>query len=1056
MPALAKLTRPKVHRALHRDRLFAHLDEARDRPLVWVVAPPGSGKTTLISSYVEARKLKAAWYHVDAGDDDIGTFFYYLAQSLPPSRSKPDEPLPLFSPAHLADLPAFCRHFFRTFFARLPAPGVLALDNYHELPTESPMHGVLLNAVREVPEGHAIIVISRAGAPREMAHLRATERVSTVDWSLLRLSLEETRAIASARGTIEDAALRRIYRLADGWAAGIALTLERAKQSPAVRATQESHEEIGELFDYFAAEVLSSATPEMQDFLKRTALLPAMSTSMAESISGRADSEAMLEDLHRRGMFTDRRNTRPPIYQYHDLFRAFLMTRLESSVAPSELQELQKTAGGLLEANGYRDHAVRLLLTAQDWPGVRRIVIAAAPELLAQGRWASLREWIKALPPETAQEDPWLDYWLGTALARTAPAEARAPLERAFNTLGARNDIAGQRMVCAAIIFTFRFEYANFIAVDRWIERLLPLLASNAPYASPAMEFQVQVATLFALSFRQPRPDVLQTAVTRALELLNGDLPPAFVLELSGSLLVYLYLKGDMKTGERVATRLRALLERPDIQPFGRALVGVEVGHFLMRSGDLQGAQASFLQVLQVAEENAISLPVLHVYTQLGLAFCAFQRGDVAAAEECRKRIEVYWAPERKMDQVATTRIQLWAACHRRQWEAAHDLAERQLSIVRETAMFALSFQAYALLAITSAATGRDGRRTEALAEIRAMIDGTAFSHFEYHIDLIEAYAALLKGDRETCHRHLRKGLAHSRPDEDKFILRMQPGFAPVLFAEALAAGIDVDYVSRTITYLNVRAPSPAARGWPWPLRISTLGRFEILCDGRPLEFSRKAPKKTLALLKAIVAMGGRNVREQALLDTFWSDEEGDIAARSLTAAVHRLRSLIGNDAIIQQGGVLSLDPTRVWVDVWALEELMTRPDNGGSGEQLLTLYRGGFLQEDEGEPWSVTMRERLRSRFIHAVVAQGRRLEADQRHEAAIESYLRGLDADPVIEPFYQGLMRCYARLDRRSEAIAAYRRLRQILSISLSLKPSPATERLYQSLRLDEFANK
>src|SRR5262245_39426319 len=118
MPALAKLTRPKVHRALHRDRLFGHLDEARDRPLVWVVAPPGAGKTTLISSYIEARKLKAAWYHVDAGDDDIGTFFYYLAQTLPPSRAKREEPLPLFSPAYLADLPAFCRHFFRTFFAR--------------------------------------------------------------------------------------------------------------------------------------------------------------------------------------------------------------------------------------------------------------------------------------------------------------------------------------------------------------------------------------------------------------------------------------------------------------------------------------------------------------------------------------------------------------------------------------------------------------------------------------------------------------------------------------------------------------------------------------------------------------------------------------------------------------------------------------------------------------------------------------------------------------------------------------------------------------------------
>jgi LuxR family maltose regulon positive regulatory protein len=45
MPTLAKPTRPKVHRALPRERLFGHLDEARERPVVWVVAPPGAGKT---------------------------------------------------------------------------------------------------------------------------------------------------------------------------------------------------------------------------------------------------------------------------------------------------------------------------------------------------------------------------------------------------------------------------------------------------------------------------------------------------------------------------------------------------------------------------------------------------------------------------------------------------------------------------------------------------------------------------------------------------------------------------------------------------------------------------------------------------------------------------------------------------------------------------------------------------------------------------------------------------------------------------------------------------
>jgi DNA-binding SARP family transcriptional activator len=139
-----------------------------------------------------------------------------------------------------------------------------------------------------------------------------------------------------------------------------------------------------------------------------------------------------------------------------------------------------------------------------------------------------------------------------------------------------------------------------------------------------------------------------------------------------------------------------------------------------------------------------------------------------------------------------------------------------------------------------------------------------------------------------------------------------------------------------------------------------------------------------------------------------------------------------------------------VWVDAIALEDLLSAPAPTPANA-LLALYRGNFLAEDESEPWSVTTRERLRSRFIHALEGATAALEREDRHDLAIECYLRGIDCDPVIEAFYQGLMRCYARTGRRAEAVAAYRRLKHILSVALSLKPSPATEKLHHSLRLD-----
>ena len=67
---LAKLTRPKLYEALPRPRLFALLDEAATRPIVWLCAAPGAGKTTLVASYLEARHRRHLWYQYDTGDAD--------------------------------------------------------------------------------------------------------------------------------------------------------------------------------------------------------------------------------------------------------------------------------------------------------------------------------------------------------------------------------------------------------------------------------------------------------------------------------------------------------------------------------------------------------------------------------------------------------------------------------------------------------------------------------------------------------------------------------------------------------------------------------------------------------------------------------------------------------------------------------------------------------------------------------------------------------------------------------------------------------------------------
>ena len=293
----------------------------------------------------------------------------------------------------------------------------------------------------------------------------------------------------------------------------------------------------------------------------------------------------------------------------------------------------------------------------------------------------------------------------------------------------------------------------------------------------------------------------------------------------------------------------------------------------------------------------------------------------------------------------------------------------------------------------------------------------------------------------------LRQSLALAREGNRKYYLRFSDrGLAP-LFRLALDEGIEVDLVQGLIRLFRLKPPSDAPDSWPWPVRIVTLGRFEVLVNGEPLEFSRKLPRKTLLLLKAIVALGGRDIGEQTLCDALWGDEEGDAAHNALSITILRLRKLLGsNEPVLHLGGKVSLNPELCWVDAWTFEARIA--DAVPADPQVLSLYGGNFLPEDVGESWSVAARERLRGKFIHALSGQAATLESQGDVQAALQSYLRGIEADPIVESFHQGLMRCYERLGKRSEAFSVYRRPKQTLSVLLGVPPSDATQRLFQDM--------
>jgi DNA-binding SARP family transcriptional activator len=311
----------------------------------------------------------------------------------------------------------------------------------------------------------------------------------------------------------------------------------------------------------------------------------------------------------------------------------------------------------------------------------------------------------------------------------------------------------------------------------------------------------------------------------------------------------------------------------------------------------------------------------------------------------------------------------------------------------------------------------------------------------------MEARCSQLSGNRALALTQLREVMLRASEQNGRYYLRFCDNAMPPLFQLAFEEGIEVDVINDLIRMFRLKPTKDAPDNWPWPVRIFTLGRFEAQINGEKLEFSRKLPRKTLLLLKAIVALGGRDVPEQALCDTLWVDEEGDAARNALSITILRLRKLLGsNDSVIHQGGKVSLNPEMCWVDAWVFEARLA--DIELDSQKVLALYGGNFLPEDEGESWSVAPRERLRGKFIDALSRYGTTLESEGDLPGAVQCYMRGTDADPIVESFHQGLMRCYERLGKRTEALSAYRRLKHTLSVLLGVPPSDLTQRLFHDM--------
>jgi ATP/maltotriose-dependent transcriptional regulator MalT/DNA-binding SARP family transcriptional activator len=1052
------LTRPKLYEALARPRLFALLDEAATRPIVWLCAAPGAGKTTLVASYLEARHRRHLWYQYDTGDADSATFLHYLRIAAQPLAGKRAASLPRFTSEPQQDLARFVRTFFRDLFSALPLPCAVVFDNFHEADTTTAQRAALAQGLEEVPDGITVVFISRADPPAEFARLVASGRIARIDAAELRCTEDEAHSILGTQ-PVDRHQLLRIQRESDGWVAALVLLREHLRRRGATL-----DESLGKgkeaIFQYFAGEIFTNARSENQRMLMFTAIAPSITGAEAVALSGNDEAPRLLEYLYRHHLFTDRRPGEQPTYHYHALFREFLLQELRTRIASDERRVLATRAAHLVAARGLISEALALFRDAGEWDEMRELILEHALDWARQGRSQALSDWIEALPAAMRERDPWLTYWFGRAWIFIEPNKGRPAIERSFEAFRASGDARGEALALSALVNSYYYEWATFTPLDRWLPELKRLLRDDRPNKlDSASELRARAALLIALLLRKPADEASAPCARRLDELIDAERDVNVRVMAASILLNYINWNTEGTAAAALVARIKPILRKPEVTPLMQVWWAAQFAHWHFINGRYAESTEVMTEARAIAERYGLENHLFDIDHQEAAALV--NKGDHVAAKARLDVMERRLSPHQRM--LWPYYLHLRSVLDQRigHRKSAADHAERALAMVRELDIPSLQMPHFlARLAWARAALGDREGASHALDEAMARAAPVDRKLFEERRELLQVEADMNAGDMRRAAEGLARVLAERRARGDIVFLPSRPDLAARFANLALERGIETAYVRSLIERHGLVAPDDACGQWPFRLRIRVLGAFELIRDGEPMRFTGKTQQRPLELLKYLVAAGGSGVDAETVMAALWPEADGAAAKSSFDSALFRLRKLVDIDnAIDLSSGAISIARTLVWADLWALDAALTHASNGEAppavaARRLLDAYPGPLLGSDE-TPWIAKPRDALRSRFVRALMELGAALEQAGDWNAAIDVYRRGLEADNLGESMYRGLMRALAATGNHAEAVAVYRRCRELLSIVLGLKPSQETERLYRDYIIAGRAN-
>jgi len=980
-----KIIRPHLPPVLLRERLFQIIDRLRSLQILWISGPGGSGKTTLVNSYIDSRKNPWIWYQIDESDNDLASFFHFLGATNNLSDDGEKVPLPHLTPEYMLGIQEFSRNYFSNYSYNLQQKSILVFDNCQEIKKDSHIFSAIVAGISRLDPKVSIVFISREEAPKQFAKLIANREMGLIGWKDIRLTREEFNDITKNFGIkIDQEQQSFVHKELDGWAAGLQLvsgTMDFHKRdSHSFIIGEESRERI---FNYFAEEIFQNLEQNKKDILLKASLLPFISESLINHVCEYEDAFSEFIKLYKSNLFISQQSGHTRVFQFHQLFKEFLRHRCYDTISLDSIQDILNRAASILMENDLKEESAQLFIGAENWLMLSNLITEQAPELLKQGRFSTLQDWLQSIPQEVILKDPMLLFWSGMSLMLHSPEDARYYFSNALQYFEKIKNLPGIFLTLSGMGEALTYRFDTFVYYDLWIEKVEKLCGDFIDFPTDEIEARITMVMLTAIALRKPNHPNAEKWRSSAITILdqspNKQVNDPLKAQLLNALILERILAGSLNEVQLYLETFRNIAKAREMAPIELITLKNFEALLAWRIGQFDVCQQSANDALNIARETGVH--IISYVVMINGASGALSDGNLILAKKYLKRledqIEFAGAYVKQLYHIS----KVWYYILDNQSNKAIAQSERAVNLGEVVGNPELMIVAYLARAISFYNAQQINKAKKILNEAIEGCNNLNVQQMEFTCLLLKAEFDFDENDKKDALVALKEALKLGR--KNGYI--NTPFWRPLPMAElcknALENNIEIEYAKFLIQQRKLFPLSPPilTEEWPWPIRIYCLGRFEIVCNGETLKSTGKTQHKPIELLKLLITLGGRKVSKSLISDRLWPDADGDFQHQNFQTTLHRLRKILSiKNALIFQSGELTLNDRVCWVDVWSFERLTGEAEKAlasklntnsfiQTAKKAIELYKKDYLQSDNSS-FVITRRDELQSKYFWLV----------------------------------------------------------------------------------------